>query len=409
MSPTAVFEPLLKQESPISKKDKIFNCIIIDEDSIIYKVLMNLVDIHNYFIESCLQFASTSPVQSLYFMKTNDNVSQVKSTSLWELTSKDMIEFCSLDENVLHYSQCKLDFGEGKDRVYNLEKIENELAHKLILGKPFINIPPTFPKISFVDELFQNTIQLLHNIRHSIPQDKLPHNILKGILKKKEGNSSQIVELMSVLGMSLSLLNKTNGEPSMSFTEYLDDWKDIAVFPKGYRRLLPEPEDEIKLCHVVNLYIKLEELNGESVLDSMDKKYRENLPREGEEKLKVAGRSCLGHLEVLVEALKIFIHRCLAVPNNPVSLDQELVAYLNDRQFWPQGNLENGVLCVNGIQKNLTEIIGCSVCVKHIYKTINLSQDFIKEMQENTLKAHASGNINPSNPRKKSRMKFGKT
>lgn len=34
---------------------------------------------------------------------------------------------------------------------------------------------------------------------------------------------------------------------------------------------------------------------------------------------------------------------------------------------------------------------------------------FSKEMQENTLKAHASGNINPSNPRKKSRIKFGKT
>lgn len=371
---------------------------------------MKLVDIHNYFIESCLQFASTSPVQSLYFMKTNENMAQVKSTSLWELTSKDIIKFCSLDEKLLHYSQCKLDFGEGQDRFYNLEKIENELAHTIFLGKPFICVPPTFPKISFVDELFQNTIQLLHNIRQSIPQTKLPHNVVMGIIEKKEENRSQVVELMSVLGMSLSLLKKTNGEPDMPFTEYLEGWKDIAVFPKGYKSLLPEPEDDIKLCHVVNLYIKLEELNGESVLDSMDRKYRENLPPEGEKQLKKVKKDGLGHLEVLVEALKIFIHRCLAVQNNSVSLEQELVAYLKDNQFWPQENFENGVLCVEGIQKNLTDIIGGFVCVKHIYKTVEFIQDSIKEMQENELKSHASSNINSStHKKKKSRSKFGKT
>lgn len=380
MNPTAVFELLLEEENPLSKKDKIINCIIIDENSIIYKVLMKLVEIHNYFIESCLQYASTSPVQSLYFMKTSEKLSQVKSTSLWELTSKDIIEFDSLDENILHYSQCKLEFGEGRDRFYNLQKIENELAHDLILGKPFIFVPPTFPKISFVDELFQNTIQLLNIIRNSIPQEKIPQNALEGILKKKDENCNQIVELMTVLGMSLSLLKKKKGKPDTSFTEYLEDWKDIAVFPKGFKRLLPEPEEEIKLCHVVNLYIKLEELNGESVLDSMEKKYRVNLPLDGKETLKTTGKTCLGHLEGLLEALKIFIHRCLALQNNQVSLDQELIDYIEDEQFWPQGNLKDGVLCVKGNSKKLKDIIGRSVCVQHIYKTINFIQDFIKVM-----------------------------
>lgn len=87
--------------------------------------------------------------------------------------------------------------------------------------------------------------------------------------------------------------------------EYLDNWKDIAVFPKGYRRLIPETEDAIKLCHIVNLYVKLEEMNGGSVLDSLELKYRENIPREVEEKLKTTERSYVCHLEVLVEALKV--------------------------------------------------------------------------------------------------------
>lgn len=87
-------------------------------------------------------------------MKMNDNVFQVKFIFLWELKLKDMIEFCLLDENVFYFFQCKLDVGEGKDRVYNLEKIENELVYKLILDKLFINILLMFFKILFVDELF---------------------------------------------------------------------------------------------------------------------------------------------------------------------------------------------------------------------------------------------------------------
>lgn len=376
--PTTVFQSLLKQTNPLSKKTNIIDCIIIDENSIIHKVLMKLVDIHNYFIDSCLQFASASSIQSLYFLKTSENLSQVKSTSLWELAEKDTIKFSLLDENILQYSQCKLEFGEGQDRYYNLQKIENELAHDLILGKPHIFVPPTFPHISFLDELFQNTFQLLNIIKKSIQQESLPQNILNGILNKKEENDFQIVELMTVLGMSLSLLKKTKGEPSLSLIEYLENWKDIAVFPKGYRRLIPKTEDTIKLCHIVNLYVKLEEMNGESVLDSLELKYRENLPREVEEKLKTTERSYVCHLEVLVEALKIFIHRCLSVQNSKVSLNQELNDYIEDEQFWPQGNLKDGNVCVGGKTKKLTEIIGHSVCVKHIQKTVTYIQKIIK-------------------------------
>lgn len=158
--PTTVFQSLLKQENPLSRKTNIIDCIIIDENSIIHKVLMKLVDIHNYFIDSCLQFATASSIQSLYFLKTRENLSQVKSTSLWELAEQDTMKFSSLDGNILQYSQCKLEFGEGQDRYYNLQKIENELAHDLVLGKPYIYVPSTFPHISFLDELFQNTFQL---------------------------------------------------------------------------------------------------------------------------------------------------------------------------------------------------------------------------------------------------------
>lgn len=51
-----VFEYILKDEYFIFKKDKIKNCIIMDDNLIIYKILMKLVEIYNYFIELCLLF-----------------------------------------------------------------------------------------------------------------------------------------------------------------------------------------------------------------------------------------------------------------------------------------------------------------------------------------------------------------
>lgn len=118
---------------------------------------------------------------------------------------------------------------------------------------------------------------------------------------------------MIVFGMLLFFLNKRKGEFNMLFIDYFENWKDIVVFLKGFKYFLLELEKEIKLCYVVNFYIKFEELNGDFVIDFMEKKYRVNLFFEGEEKFKKIGKICLGYFEVLLEVLKIFIYRCLVV------------------------------------------------------------------------------------------------
>ncbi|XP_055995963.1 uncharacterized protein LOC125646740 isoform X2 [Ostrea edulis] len=375
----------LSEEDNMSHKNKVISCIITDESSVIQNVLLELVEIHNYIVDTCLKIASTSDAQSLNFLMCGDQQSKTKSTSLWELSSRDIISV-TWDDKILRFSQCNTEFGEGKDRCYDLHKIESEIAYDLILGKPYISVPSTFPRILFVDELFQNTIQLLESIRMTIPQERIPDNVLKGLLKKKESDSSQIPELMTVLGMSLSLLKKTKGDPSLPLAGYLENWKDIALFHKGYKRLLPEPEDAVKLCHVVNLYIKLEELNGEIILDTLDLKYKDNIPPEGRGKLETIGDNYISHLEVLGETLKVFIHRCLTTQDNNISLDQQLLDYIKDKEFWPYGNLEDEQVSVKGQKKKLSDIVCTTLRVKHIYHTVRFILDFVEEKQAMYLK-----------------------
>lgn len=113
---------------------------------------------------------------------------------------------------------------------------------------------------------------------------------------------------MIVFGMVLFFLKKIKGEFSLLLIEYFDNWKDIIVFLKGYRCFILEIEDVIKLCYIVNLYVKLEEMNGGFVFDFLELKYRENIFCEVEEKFKIMERSYVCYFEVLVEVLKIFIY-----------------------------------------------------------------------------------------------------
>lgn len=75
---------------------------------------------------------------------------------------------------------------------------------------------------------------------------------------------------MIVFGMLMFFLKKINGDLIFLLIEYFEGWKDIVVFFKGYKCFLLELEDLVKLCYVVNFYLKLEELNGECIFDIFD-------------------------------------------------------------------------------------------------------------------------------------------
>lgn len=370
----------LKENDTISRDSKVSSCIIADEDSIIFEVLKELVNTQNFFLDNCLQFASTTGVSSLYSLKTNTDgqISQVKTISLWDLTSKNIIQFNAFKNSIFRYSQCKPGFGEGLDRCFDLQKIESELAHELILGKPYINIGATFPKVLFIDELFQNTIQLLDTIRKVVPQENLPQDVLKSIQTNKEKIITNISELMTVLGMSMSLLKKTKGNPKLTLTKYLESWEDVSVLQNTYKNILPETDNTVRLCHVVNLYVKLEELNGEFVLDNIGTKFKKDLPSNFRKQISTLVDKYVGHLAALAESLKIFVHRYLAVQNISISIDSALIKYMMKERMWPQGNFENGDISVGDVKMKLADILSCSLCVKHIYSTIRCIEEFVQ-------------------------------
>lgn len=113
---------------------------------------------------------------------------------------------------------------------------------------------------------------------------------------------------MIVIGMLLFILNKIKGDLSLLLIEYFEGWKDKVVFLKVYKYFLLEFVDLIKLCYIVNLYVKFEELSGEIMYGIFGLKYRLELFDVEKEYLKIIGEEFLGYFEVLVEVLKVLIY-----------------------------------------------------------------------------------------------------
>lgn len=373
-----LFRYSLKEDDAVSFDSKVSSCIITDEKSIIFEVLKELVHTQNYILDNCLQFASISNVPALYSLKTGEQFSQVKAISLWDLKSKNIIKFRAFKNSFLRYSQCKSGFGEKRDRFFDLQKIESELAHELILGKPYIHVATTFPRVLFIDELFQNTIQLLNNTKKAIPQEKLPEDVLKIILKNKDEKKLNITEFMTVIGMSMSLIKKIKGKPKSTLTTYLKCWEDVSVLQKTCKNILTEMGDTIMLCHVVHLYVKLEEFNGEFILKLLGSKFKDNLPSNWEERISSMDVKYVDHLAVLEESLKIFVHRYLEAQDDSISINLELVQFMMKEHMWPQGYFENGHIAIGNKKLKLEDILWHSLRVKHIYNAIRCIQDFVQ-------------------------------
>ena len=82
------------------------------------------------------------------------------------------------NDNILQYSQRNLAVGRGSDVIYDLPKIEHQLAHWLVFDKVYIetisNSQLYFEPFSYHMELFQGSARILNYIKNIIPQEPIP-------------------------------------------------------------------------------------------------------------------------------------------------------------------------------------------------------------------------------------------
>ena len=364
----------------ISTNSKMKDCLIDSKKSVLYEVLLILLQIQNEFLDKTLQIAKSC--SSLSFLSRDESTSAIESVQITEVKTDDLIHLdLDWDEMLDGESHCVLEYDQGCHVIYDFRNIEKMLAIREIAGKSYISSPDSLPKIMFTDELFLNYADLLTELKTKIPQQQLTNDVEISMRAKIRNDIKIAKDLLTHLGILMTLLKKTGGEENKPLVVYANEWGEILTheFP---RQLLPIPDTCIHLCHVVALSDLLEEICADVAVDALEMEYRDQLDKNID-----------GHIIVILEkeqfslallrAMKIFAHRSLST--KAADSQRPLLNYLSDESFWPDGSKNQNSITLNGKTEHLLSLLPNYIMVKHVYCLVKKIESEIQVIIKNVL------------------------
>lgn len=355
----------------VNNLSKMKECLILNNESHIYKLVKELASIQNNFLDSSLQIAVENNCQALKCLYKACGTMAIPCKSVWDVTKSAIVNY-HWDDSLLQFSQADLKYSFGLHLRYEFEAIEKSLALDLVVNKCHLLLSDaSLPGVVFVDEFYKGYAKMAKEICIVIPQKPLPSEMIRKVKKKGDEHSGLTAELMTHVGILTALAKKTKGDPEQPIIEFAEMWKNVLTrnFPL---ELLPAPENGLKLCHLVALYGLLEELNAEPI-ESISDKYREPLKRDIETDLNNIIKTNKNIAEMILKATKRFSYRCLYAGD--VDCVRPLTDYLEDDSFWPLD--QSGSLGLPKLENDVTvlEVISTDLKVHHVYETITLLEE----------------------------------
>ena len=349
---------------------KMKDCLLLNNQSTLYKILEELVEIQNNFIDATLIIGVRNNCESLKCLSRGESSTVVPLRSVSAANPSSVVSF-HWDEELLKFSHADLKYGSGQHIRYEFAAIEKSLALDLVIGKCYLELDNTsLPAVVFVDEFYYGFSKLVRDVIDAVPQRELSTDTINGIKAKRNKHPRLTADLMTHVGVLIALVKKTKGDPDQPVIEYVENWKSYLTHPLPLE-LLPAPEDSIKLCHLVALYGILEELNADSLVDSLSDEYRAPLHRDIEAQLMELLRGKKKEAETILKATKRFTYRCIS--SGEVDSSRPLSEYLEDESFWP---LNHGPSEAFG--GKLLQLIPCDLKVEHMHHLISLMDQKLK-------------------------------
>jgi len=265
------------------------------------------------------------------------------------------------DDEILAYSQRNLAIAKGQDIVYDLTKIELELANILVFEKVHIETQPEsqlyleiFP---YHIELFQGCMGILSDIKNLIPQEPIPaekksllcaSGVSSSFMYQQESTLDNASEILSSLEILLCFVKRTAvGDREKSIKNYILQWMKLSPLTEheGFSRFL---NHDLRLKHLVALYEFVEEQVANLKIRYIHDKYKASLSIDMEAAIcnsvdfeQQTTEKELIPAEAFAISLKRFMLRFLTLENQKEM--EPLCTYLQDSSlnFWPSTVPEN--------------------------------------------------------------------
>ncbi|UZO21060.1 uncharacterized protein OCT59_013464 [Rhizophagus irregularis] len=350
-------EPAMRDNSPVVLG------LMGQKDSGIYlcAILYHLVNIQNKFLQEVIEI-SPGTCKSLKFLDGptidfGSSTSKAKSETpnryclqsmcLDQVRSVNIINF-EWDDEILAYSQRNLAIARGEDIVYDLTKIEAELANILVFEKVYLETQPEsqlyLEPFPYHMELFQGYMRILSDIKNLITQE--PISIEKmNLLDHTLDNAS---ENLSSLEFLLCFVKRTAvRDKDISIKDYISKWVKLSSLSthEGFARFL---NIDLRLKHLVALYEFVEEQVADVKIKYIHEKYKEELSTDMKAAImnsvdfkKQTTMKIAIPAEAFSLALKRFMFRFLTLENQKEM--EPLYVYLQDSSLnlWPSTIPEN--------------------------------------------------------------------
>ncbi|CAG8443124.1 10027_t:CDS:10 [Scutellospora calospora] len=309
--------------------------------------------------------SSTNPIPNLAIETPNPYF--IQSKKLDTLQEANFINY-SWDKDILQYSQHNLGIGRGQDIIYDLQKIETELAYKIVAEK--VHIAGGAEQQLYLEpfpyhmELFQGSMRILGEIKVLIPQEPIPSDKLTLITGKSNNpfisymhqqpllssySIDNASELFSFLEILICFVKRTSvGDGNLSIKEFVNQWMKLSTLAE----------------------IKLEPSMENEIIDAID------FDQKSTQQQKLPA-------EAFTIALKRFMQRFLSAENN--NSKHSLNTYLTDMtlSLWP-----------SDIDEELVdEMFPNSLLVEHVYEAYKVAISRI----EVSMKKQPSSTLGRSN------------
>ncbi|GES78826.1 hypothetical protein GLOIN_2v1764819 [Rhizophagus clarus] len=404
---------LPKPKPDMNLKSFISLALVEPKDSGVYlcAILDYLIGLQNNFLQEVLSIP-TEHSKALKFLEESyfiqEKVASGTDTDSTESSTRFYIQSLKIDQtkqnnfinyewddNILQYSDRNLETGRGQDVIYDLQKIEMDLAHRLIFDKVHIDTlndsQAYMEPFPYHKELFQGHMRILGDIKTLIPQQQIPSDqisLIMGVTNNSYryhtnnyslsyDNASELLSSMEILLCFVKRTSVGNGETQIA--QYVNQWMKLSILleNKSFTDLLGAG---LCLKHLVALYELVEDQVANSVIQYIDEKFKTEISEQIKQEINTAvgfeqasdTQKCI-KAEIFATAMKRFMQRFL----DPNKHEHLLKYYITDEELnlWP----------ANVSMELLEEIFPDSLLICHIYEAylyVNSKIEEIKKKQQ---------------------------
>lgn len=381
----AVREAIGTEVPHVTEMSHISLCLVErrDDGKFLCSALEVLQEIQNDFVRKVLGIAASRKCAALGFLEREGDSAVVQMVHLQDAQEKEIIHY-QWSSDILKHSQHNTEYGQGREILYDIGRIEKELAVSFLLGKSYLSSAGGLREFMFSKELFHACKGILDDLEAIVPQQPLTQDVQAGLQRLKERSLKGVQDLLEHMEIVLCLLKKHEfGEPSEPLIDFTDRWlADSRPFPTF---LLPEPRKAVSLMHVVSLYEFLEDLLADSATEGIHDMYREELPSDTREQMSISieNNSTVGSdhipLAPITIALRRFIFRYISAEETRPEPGLSLLEHMVERSLWPMEiTIERKELTTEQWKEAIKHVFPEVLTIGHIHAVLGLYQNHIK-------------------------------